>query len=116
MPLLQSGSDLDGATQRSHSAEVGQSRSGLFGFCRPQKTVSPVMQQGYQDQTSSVKCHAMPCVNSSANNNKEACPEPDSGSAWSTLPEHLIETIMQMLQEDLPPTAHHNNRAAIRVH
>lgn len=101
-------------TQSEHSAEVGRSRSGLFGLCRPRKTVSPVVQQGCHDLTCATKCR-MPLRNSAADEGQEACPEPDSDSAWSTLPEHLIETIMQMLQEDSPPALNYNNRAAMQT-
>ena len=103
----------DEATQVKHLAEVGRSRSGLFGFCRPRKTVSPVIQQGFHDLTSHAKCRTISC-GGTADDGQQACPQPDSDSAWSTLPEHLIEAIMQMLQA--PPAVHHNNRAAIQVH
>lgn len=113
--MPQTGTDLGETTHSKHLAEVGRSRSGLFGLYRPRKTVSPVTQQGSHDLTFPTKCGTM-SHNSTADDGQEACPEPDSDSAWSTLPEHLIETIMQMLQEDSPPAVHHNNRAAMQVH
>ena len=59
----------------------------------------------------------MPVANSAADNGPEACPEPDSDSdsAWSTLPEHLIEAVMNMLQEDASPALQHSNKETIQV-
>ena len=107
--------ELDQSAQANQSAEVGRSRSGLFGFFRPHKTVSPSTQQGPQDLGAAVLSRTMPVGHSRADNGQEACPEPDSDSAWSTLPEHLIEAIMHMLQEDSSAPLQHSNKETIQV-
>ena len=100
----------------NQSAEVGRSRSGLFGFFRPQKTVSPLTQQGSQDVVAAAKSRTRSVGDSRADDDQEACPEPDLDSAWSTLPEYLIEAIMHKLQEDSSPALQHSNKQTIQVH
>ena len=107
--------DADRITQANQSAEVGRSRSGLLGFFWPQKTVSPLTQQGSQDLVSAAKSCIMPVDNSTAGNGHEACPELDTDSEWSTLPEHLIEAIMHMLQEDSSQALQHSKKETIQV-
>lgn len=109
--------ELDPFTPANQPAEVGQSRSGLLGFFRPQKTVSPLTQQGSQDLFPAARLRTMPVGRSTADNVQETSPESGSDSAWNNLPEHLIEAIMQMLQEDSssPASVQHSNKQAIQV-
>lgn len=105
----------DHATQPKQPAEVARSCSGLFGFFRPQKTVSPLTHQTPHDVLSAAKSSASSLERGSADNSQELSHAPDPDSAWSTLPEHLIESIMQMLQTESPPPMHHSLKAARQV-
>ena len=105
-----------GSCDKQESTKATRTRSGLFGFFRPQKTVSPLTQQVSQDVPAVSKPAAATVGTGTADSSRDHC-SPDS--AWGTLPEHLIESIMQILQTEVPPPTyggmHHSNRAACQV-
>ena len=105
----------DHTAQSKEPAEVARSRSGLFGFFRPQKTVSPLTHPTPHDIFSVANCCASSPGRGPANDRQEPSHAPDPGSAWSTLPEHLIESIMQMLQTESPPPMHHSVKTIRQV-
>ena len=81
-------------------AEVQKSRAqfGLSAFFRPQKTVSPLTQQTVPDGTRAAKEESR-APTSSALTQHGGDLSTDNCSAWGTLPEHLVEAVMQLLLE-----------------
>lgn len=106
-------SDLarSGSVSQEASAKSVRTRSGLFGFFRPQKTVSPLTQQATQ-ALPVAKPRSSPQTLRTEDEGHESGIPAESGSAWSTLPEHLIESVMEMLQTEIPPPMHHSSKAS----
>lgn len=109
-------SDLarSGSVSSEASAKSVRTRSGLFGFFRPQKTVSPLTQQATQDLPVA-KFRTHPQNLRTEDEGQDSGIPAESGSAWSTLPEHLIESVMEMLQTEIPPPMHHSNKTSRQV-
>ncbi len=109
-------SDLarSGSVSQEPSAKSIRTRSGLFGFFRPQKTVSPLTQQATQDLPVA-KPRTPPQIFRTEDHCHDSGIPAESGSAWSTLPEHLIENVMEMLQTEMPPPMHHSNKTSRQV-
>lgn len=109
-------SDLarSGSVSQEASAKSVRTRSGLFGFFRPQKTVSPLTQQATQ-ALPVAKPRSSPQTLRTEDEGHESGIPAESGSAWSTLPEHLIESVMEMLQTEIPPPMHHSSKASRQV-
>lgn len=108
--------DRSGIASQPTEATKPRTRSGLLGFFRPQKTVSPLTHQAAQDVSVAVKKQTLAAGSCPARASRDPGDETEPCSAWSTLPEHLIESIMQMLQTNLPAPLHHNNKAERQVH
>ena len=108
-------SDLarSGSVSPEASAKSVRTRSGLFGFFRPQKTVSPLT-QATQDLPVA-KPRTLPQTLRTEDEGHDSGIPAESGSDWSTLPEHLIESVMEMLQTEIPPPMHHSNKASCQV-
>ncbi|KAL0018930.1 hypothetical protein WJX79_001773 [Trebouxia sp. C0005] len=106
-------SDLarSGSVSPEASAKSVRTRSGLFGFFRPQKTVSPLTQQATQDLPVA-KPRTSPQTLRTQDEAHDSGIPAESGSAWSTLPEHLIESVMEMLQTETSPPLHHSNKTS----
>lgn len=109
-------SDLarSGSVSPEASAKSVRTRSGLFGFFRPQKTVSPLTQQATQDLPVA-KPRTSPQTLRTQDEAHDSGIPAESGSAWSTLPEHLIESVMEMLQTETSPPLHHSNKTSRQV-
>jgi hypothetical protein len=103
-----------GSVSQEASAKSIRTRSGLFGFFRPQKTVSPLTQQATQDLPVA-KPRIPPQTFITEDEGHDSGIPAESGSAWSTLPEHLIESVMEMLQTEIPPPMHHSSKTSRQV-
>ncbi len=107
--------DRSGTSSQPKEAKSTRTRSGLFGFFRPQKTVSPLTHQGLQDVANVAKSKAPALASGMEDRSQDLGNPTESCSAWSSLPEHLIESVMQMLQSESRPPLHHSNKAVRQV-
>jgi len=103
-----------GSVSQEPSAKSTRTRSGLFGFFRPQNTVSPLTQQAPHDLPVAKPRSPRQTFRTEDEGHDSGTPA-EAGSAWSTLPEHLIESVMEMLQTEIPPPMHHSNKTSRQV-
>lgn len=83
-------------------------RFGLSAFFRPQKTVCPLTQQAALDGVHGTK--AEPLTSSPPAQLEGMDDRADRCSAWGTLPEHLVEAVMQLLLEEPQPPLHSTSK------
>ena len=88
-------------------------RFGLSAFFRPQKTVCPLTQQAALDGVHVTK--AEPLTSSPPTQLEGMDDRADSCSAWGTLPEHLVEAVVQLLLEEPQPTLHSTSKPIKQV-
>lgn len=93
-------------SQVTHSR--ARSRSGLLAFLRPRQTVSPGAQNAPPDQATASRVNIL----------SPGCMQPDTSctlvfdSNWSNLPDHLIESVLHVLQSSESDPLHPSNRSA----
>ena len=82
-------------------------RAGFLAFLRPRVTVSPISHQPLHDTRPEAvhksALHTAPQIHESPN---------VESSDWSNLPEHLIESILTMLQDENDDALQRENRLA----
>lgn len=95
---LGQGADLSGQpTGSQKTCNRERKRSGLVAFLRPRQTVSPGPHHAPHDQRAASRSKELllepPQTLSNCSNGTN-----DANSDWSNLPDHLIESIMHILQ------------------
>lgn len=94
------------SSQVTHSR--ARSRSGLLAFLRPRQTVSPGAQNAPPDQATASRVNTLSPSNVQPDTN---C-TPVFDSDWSNLPDHLIESILHVLQSSESDPLHPSNKPA----
>ena len=93
-------------SQVTHSR--ARSRSGLLAFLRPRQTVSPGAQNASPDQATASRINTL--SPSSVQPDTNCTPVFDSD--WSNLPDHLIESVLHVLQSSESDPLHPSNKPA----
>ena len=105
--------DRHSTSKQQADLQKPRARFGLSAFFRPQKTVCPLTQQAALDGVHGTKAEPDTCSPPAQLADVDGMV--DRCSAWGTLPEHLVEAVMQLLLEEPQPSLHSTSKSNKQV-